>query len=221
MIIAIDGPAASGKSTLGFKLAVFLNYLFFDTGVMYRALTWEAIKTGRPITDEDSITQLAQEIQIDVLPPTKINSRPYTVLVDGQDVTEEIHRTEVDANVSQVSTYPGVRQALTIQQRRIGLRGNVVMVGRDIGTIVLPEAELKIYLDASVEVRARRRYQENLSRRENLPYEKILESVRRRDKTDSTRAVAPLYPAKDAIIIKTDGFGSEQVFKQVKGLLIK
>ena len=118
----------------------FLNYLFFDTGVMYRALTCEAIKTGRPITDEDSITQLAQEIQIDVLPPTKINSRPYTVLVDGQDVTEEIHRTEVDANVSQVSTYPGVRQALTIQQRRIGLRGNVVMVCRDIGTIVLPEA---------------------------------------------------------------------------------
>ena len=219
-IIAIDGPAASGKSTLGYRLAVFLNYLFFDTGVMYRALTWEAIITGQPINDESAITQLAQKIQIDVLPPSRQNGRPYTVMANGVDITDEIHCSEVDANVSQVSAYPGVRQALTLQQRRIGLRGNVVMVGRDIGTIVLPEAGLKIYLDASVEERARRRYQELLSHHNDATYEMILDSMRRRDKIDSTRSVAPLLPAPDAIIINTDGISSDQVLSQIKGLLL-
>jgi cytidylate kinase len=218
-IIAIDGPAASGKSTLAYHLAADLNYLFFDTGVMYRAVTWAAIKNGIPITDEPAITRLAQQVQIDVLPPSASDGRAYDVLVDGQDVTWEIRQPDVEGNVSPVSAYPGVRRAMSVQQRRIGMRGRVVMVGRDIGTVVLPEAEIKIYLDASVEERARRRYMEVLARGASASYEAILESMRRRDKIDSTRAVAPLCPAPDAITINTGGMSLEQVLQKVKELL--
>ena len=127
-IIAIDGPAASWKSTLAYHLAADLNYLFFDTGVMYRAVTWAAIKNGIPITDEPAITRLAQQVQIDVLPPSVSDGRAYDVLVDGQDVTWEIRQPDVEGNVSSVSAYPGVRRAMSVQQRRIGMRGSVVMV---------------------------------------------------------------------------------------------
>ena len=159
-IIAIDGPAASGKSTLGRRLADSLGYLFFDTGVMYRAVTWSAIQRGLEISDEAAVTSLAETVQIDVRPPSKEDGRACDVLLDGVDITWETRRPEVEANVSPVSAYSGVRQALAAKQRRIGLRGQVVMVGRDIGTVVLPEADLKIYLDASAEQRALRRYLE-------------------------------------------------------------
>jgi CMP/dCMP kinase len=220
-IIAIDGPAASGKTTLADRLAADLNYLFFDTGVMYRAVTWAAIKHVIEFTDETGITRLAQQVQIDVLPPSVSDGRACDVLVDGQDVTWDIRQPEVDANVSVVSAYRGVREAMSLQQRRIGMRGRVVMVGRDIGTVVLPEAEVKIYLDASVEERARRRYAEVQGRGENTSYETILKSMRRRDKIDSTRAVSPLCPAQDAIILNTDGMSLEQVLIKVKELLFR
>ena len=152
--IAIDGPAASGKSTLGELLAERLGYFYFDTGIMYRAVTWEALRRGILIGDESGITRLAESIQIDLLSPTEQDGRQFTVTVDGRDVTWEIRRPEVDANVSPVSTYPGVRAAVTPQQRRIAKRGRVIMAGRDIGTVVLPEANLKIFLDASVDERA-------------------------------------------------------------------
>lgn len=218
-IIAIDGPAASGKSTLALQLANFLNYLFFDTGVMYRAVTLAALKKNLAISDEIAITAVAERIQIDVQPPSIADGRLYDVIVDGEDLTWELRQPEVDADVSQVSAYPGVRTALTGQQRRIGLRGNVVMVGRDIGTVVFPDAEFKLYLDASVEERARRRYMEVLSRGDEARYESILASMRRRDKIDSTRTVAPLYPAQDAVIINTDGMNLNQVFDKVKDIL--
>jgi len=218
-IIAIDGPAASGKSTLGYLLAAHLKYLYFDTGVMYRAVTWAVLESGIAITDELAVTQLSEQVKIDVLPPSIPDGRAYDVLLDGKDVTWEIRRSEVDAAVSPISAYPGVRQAMTTQQRRIGQRGKVVMVGRDIGTVVLPEAELKIYLDASVEERARRRYKEVLARGENAFYEAILVSLSKRDKIDSTRAVSPLSAAQDAVIINTDGLSIDQVFKKVKRLL--
>lgn len=218
-IIAIDGPAASGKSTLARQLAEELGYLYFDTGVMYRAVTWIALQRGLAIQDEVAVTSLAQTIQIDVRPPSQQDGRGYDVWVEGQDITWDIRRPEVDANVSPVSAYAGVRKALSAQQRRIGQRGRVVMVGRDIGTVVLPEAGLKIYLDASAEERARRRYQELIGRGEPASYDDILANVRKRDHIDSTRQVAPLSIAKDALILDSDGLSISQVLERVREMV--
>ncbi|MDD2923171.1 MAG: (d)CMP kinase [Anaerolineales bacterium] len=215
-IIALDGPAASGKSTLGQTLANALGYLFFDTGIMYRAVTWIALEHDMDVRDETSITQLAQGAHIDIMPPSKADGRTCDIIVgDTDDVTWDIRSGEVDANVSVVSAYAGVRKALTEQQRRIGLRGKVVMVGRDIGTVVLPEADLKIYLDASAEERAQRRYDELIARGQQADYDEILQKVIERDKIDSTRAVAPLRPADDAVIVDSDKMDAEQVFAHV------
>ncbi len=217
-MIAIDGPAASGKTTLGRRLADYLGYLFVDTGVMYRAVTWAALQRGIDIHDEARVTALAEEVQIDILPPSQNDGRFYDVRIDHQDITWEIRNPQVEASVSIVSAYPGVRRALTPQQRRIGLRGRVVMVGRDIGTVVLPEAELKIYLDASPEERARRRFEELQARGETADYDTILQKVRERDQIDSTRQVAPLQAAPDAIHIDSDGLTAEEVFERVREL---
>ena len=217
--IAIDGPAASGKSTVGKLLAERLGYLYFDTGVMYRAVTWACLKRRIPIAEEEAVTRLAQELHIDVTRPTLADGRQYTVLVDGVDVTWEIRRPEVDANVSPVSAYPGVRAALTAQQRRIGAAGKVVMVGRDIGTVVMPDAELKIYLDAAVEERARRRYREMLARGEEADYGAVLQGMQRRDVIDSTRATAPLRPAPDAVVIDSTCMSIEEVVQTIENLL--
>ncbi len=218
-IIAIDGPAASGKSTLGQTLAEALGYLFFDTGVMYRAVTWLAITQKVNIDDESAITKLAEQANIDVQPPAIQDGRLYTVMVDGRDITWDIRSPEVERHVSPVSAYPGVRKALSAQQRRIGLRGKVVMVGRDIGTVVLPEAGLKIYLDASAEERARRRYKELLGRQEPADYDAILQAMRRRDQIDSGRTVAPLRPAEDAHILCSDGLDAGQVLAATLSLV--
>jgi cytidylate kinase len=217
--ITIDGPAASGKSTLGHRLAQALGYLYFDTGVMYRAVTWLALNQGMDIGDEAAITTLAERAQIDVLPPSVEDGRAYTVLVDGQDITWDIRLPEVEAYVSPVSAYPGVRKALSAQQRRIGQRGKVVMVGRDIGTVILPDADLKIYLDASVEERARRRFVELHGRGQPADYEEILQAMRRRDEIDSQRKVAPLRPAEDAIILCSDGLNADQVLERAKSMV--
>jgi cytidylate kinase len=217
-IIAIDGPAASGKSTLGRRLADSLGYLFFDTGVMYRAVTWGALQRGLEIKDEAAVTNLAKTAQIDVRSPSKDDGRACDVLLDGVDITWETRRPEVEANVSPVSAYRGVRQALASQQRRIGLRGRVIMVGRDIGTVVLPEADLKIYLDASAEERARRRYKEILQRGGQADYKQILAGVRRRDEIDSTRTFSPLSAAEDAIILDSDKLNADEVFAKVEAL---
>jgi cytidylate kinase len=218
-MIAIDGPAAAGKSTVGELLAAELNYLYFDTGVMYRAVTWAALQRNIPIEDEAAVSRLAEEVRIDVAQPIVHDGRQYTVCVDGEDVTWNLRRPEVDFGVSPVSAYPAVRAALTAQQRRIGLRGKVVMVGRDIGTVVLPEAPLKIYLDATVEARARRRYLENQQRGQKARYADILRAMRRRDRIDSQRQTAPLRPAADAVIIDTTDLQIAQVMAQVYKLL--
>ncbi len=217
-IIALDGPAASGKSTLGNKLANSLGYLFFDTGIMYRAITWIALQRDMNLKDEAAVTDLAQKAQIDIRPPSKNDGRACDVVIGDKDVTWDMRGSEVDANVSVVSAYAGVRQALSEQQRRIGLRGRVVMVGRDIGTVVLPEADLKVYLDASAEERAKRRYDELIARGEKADYDEILRKVIERDRIDSTRAVAPLRPADDAVIIDSDKMDVEQVFSKVMEL---
>lgn len=218
-MIAIDGPAASGKSTVAEQIAHWLSYLFFDTGVMYRAVTYAAMERLGAVDDEARVTQLAGEIVIDVKEPSVKDGRNCDVLVDGLDVSWVIRSAQVEANVSQVSAYAGVRRELTLQQRRIGQRGSVVMVGRDIGTVVLPEADLKIYLDASVEVRAKRRYDEVIKRGGNSSYEEILASMKRRDQIDSNRAVAPLRAAEDAIVINTDALNAEEVVDQIKSYI--
>ncbi len=214
-VIAIDGPAASGKSTLGAELARRLGYLYVDTGAMYRAATLAVLRRTISVEDERAVTGLVSEIEIDVGPPTKNDGRQNDILVDGEDVTWEIRSPEVDRNVSQVSMYSGVRDILTRRQREIGKRGKVVMVGRDIGTVVLPDADLKIYLDASAEARARRRYLENEVRGNSLSYEEILQAVKRRDRIDSTRELAPLRAAEDAIVVDSTQLNITQVFDRV------
>jgi len=217
-IIALDGPAASGKSTLGRSVADALGFLFFDTGVMYRAITWIALQHDMDLSNESAVVTLAQTAQIDIRPPSKNDGRACDVLIGDKDVTWDMRDGSVDANVSVVSAYAGVRKALSEQQRRIGLRGKVIMVARDIGTVVLPEADLKIYLDASAEERARRRYDEIIARGEQADYDEILRKVIERDRIDSTRAVAPLRPAEDAIIIDSDKLTAEQVLTRVMEL---
>jgi CMP/dCMP kinase len=213
--IAIDGPAASGKSTIGAAVAEKLGYLYFDTGVMYRAVTCVALFRSIPIENEAAVTTLAEQVQIDFLKPTADDGRQYTILADGQDITWDIRSRAVDANVSPVSAYAGVRRAMTQQQRRIGLQGHVVMVGRDIGTIVLPEADLKIYLDASEEERARRRHRERVVRGEQVEFESVRQEIRKRDQIDSSRAVAPLKQADDAIYLDSTGLDVPDVIARV------
>lgn len=217
-IIAIDGPAASGKSTLGLRLAEALHYLFFDTGVMYRAVTWLVLDRGVDVYDEAAVTALAENVPIEVAPASAADGRTGDVMVEGKDITWETRSRRVEAYVSIVAAYPGVRKALSQQQRRIGLRGNIVMVGRDIGTVVLPEADLKIYLDASAEERARRRYDELIARGKHADYDEILAKVIERDRIDSTRDVAPLKAAEDAVVLDSDQLNADQVFEQALAL---
>lgn len=205
LTIAIDGPAASGKSTLAKALADHLGYLYFDTGALYRAVTLAALRRKIALENAEALATLAKNLSIDVLPASEDDGRFYDVLIDGEDRTWAIRMPEVDANVSQVSAYAGVREALKEEQRRIGLRGGVVMAGRDIGTVVLPEADLKLYLDASVEERARRRHAELSAHGENGSLAEVEKSMRQRDKIDANRAVAPLRPAEDAITLTSEG----------------
>ena len=217
--IAIDGPAASGKSTVAQILAAERDYVYFDTGVMYRAVTWAALERGIAIEDEMAVADLALRLRIDVLAPTLDDGRQYTVLADGEDITWAIRSEAVDRNVSPVSAYRGVRQALTIQQRRIGSAGGVVMVGRDIGTVVLPEAEVKIYLDASVEERANRRHKEILGRGQASEYERVLADLKRRDAIDSSRQEAPLCVAEGATVIDSSDMGIDEVAAEIRRIV--
>ena len=217
-IIAIDGPAASGKSTIGAEVALRLGYLYFDTGVMYRAVTAVAHTRKIQIDDERAVTDLANNIKIDVLAPTIQDGRQNTILADGHDITRDLRSRRVDQDVSPVSAYAGVRAAMSAQQRRIGLQGRVVMVGRDIGTVVLPEAPLKIYLDANEHERAHRRQRDRLARGETVSFDDVLSEIRHRDNIDSSRSIAPLKPAKDAILIDSSNLAVDQVIERVMQL---
>lgn len=217
--IAIDGPAASGKSTIGTLVANKIGYMCLDTGIMYRAVAYQALKEGIEVADEPAVTGLAERIEIDILPETNQDGRQFDVMINGEDHTWDIRTAAVNAVVSEVSAYPGVRRAMTIQQRKIAEKGKVVMIGRDIGTVVLPDAELKIYLDASVEVRAQRRYIEDLGRGKDVCLDEVIESLRHRDEIDSGRAVAPLKPAEDAVIIDSDKMTVYEVVGYVMRIL--
>ncbi len=205
LTIAIDGPVASGKSTLGAALATRLGYTYFDSGIVYRALAWLALARGVDVRDEDKLVALAHEMRLEVRSPAVRDGRQFTVLLDGQDVTWAIRSREVDRHVSAVSAHPRVRAVLTERLRALAAGGGVVMVGRDIGTVVLPDADLKVFLTASAEERARRRAAELLARGEPADYEAILRELRERDAIDSGRQAAPLRPADDALLLSSDG----------------
>ena len=213
--IAIDGPAASGKSSVGLELSKRLGYLFLDTGVMYRAVTWAALKKGFDMNDETNISQLAADLKINITQPSNKVGSFNKINVDGVDVTRKITEKKVNDNVSQISKYKEVRNSLTIQQQKIAQKGNIVMVGRDIGTVVLPNANCKFFLNASVDERAKRRHREEIERGENPNFEEIQSNILKRDRIDSTRTLAPLIPAKDAIIIETDNKSIDQVVEEI------
>lgn len=217
-IIAIDGTAGSGKSTIGKLLADYLNYLFVDTGVMYRAVTLIALEKGIDISDELQVSHLAEGLDISIAVPSVDDGRDCDVIIGDRDVTWDIRSAAVDNHVSMVAAFPGVRKILSKKQREIGLQGDVVMMGRDIGTVILPEADLKIFLEASLEERANRRYRERVARGEKVDYESILSVMRERDQIDSNRDVAPLVAAADAIVIDTDGLSIDEVFNKILAL---
>ena len=218
--VAIDGPAASGKSTIARMLSEKLGYIYLDTGVMYRAVTWAALDRGILIEDEEAITRLAESLLIEVAEPAVDDGRQYTVYADGEDITWAIREAAVNREVSPVSAYIGVRRALTEQQRRIGAQGRVIMVGRDIGTVVLPGAEVKIYLDASVEERARRRHREFVARGEAVELKQVLLDLKRRDRIDSTRTKAPLRAAEDAVYIDSTQMTISEVTAAVEKIIL-
>lgn len=204
--ITIDGPAGAGKSTLGELLAQRLGYLYFDTGVMYRALTWAALQRRVDPGDAAGLAGLAQDLAIDIQPPTFADGRQYTVLVEGADVTWDLRGPEVDQNVSLVAKHAPVRAVMRARQRAIGMRGRVVMVGRDIGTVVLPEARLKIYLEASLGARAERRVAELRARGVAADAAAIAADVARRDALDQH----VMGRAPDALVLHNDALLPEQ-----------
>jgi cytidylate kinase len=208
--IAIDGPVASGKSTVGRRLAQRLGYRFVDTGAMYRALTWEAVRLGTDLDDEAALTRLAESTKIDIE-----SSEGSSVTVNGRDVTAELRSEPVERGVSPVSRVAGVRAVLVKKQQVMAAGGKIVMAGRDIGTNVLTGADIKIYLDVSVEEQARRRYNELLELGEKVEYQAILGGLVRRDKIDSNRSANPLRPAEDAVRIDTDKMDENGVVEYI------
>jgi cytidylate kinase len=200
-------------------LAVALNYLFLDTGFMYRAVTLAAFLNNVAVSDESAVTTLAQGLNIDVLPANEEgDGRFYTALLNGVDVTWDIRTAEVDQHVSQVSSYQQVRLNLVKRQRQLAARGQVVMVGRDIGTVVLPDAPLKLCIIASPAERARRRWQEKKNRGQEPDYDQILIDIIRRDEIDSSRVHSPMRPAEDAILIDTSERPPETILAEILAL---
>ena len=222
--IAIDGPGASGKSDVGKLGARKLGYQFLDTGAMYRALTWMALKLGLDPEDEESMAQLAVDTVIEVASPPPGSGGPQGVerchvCVGGEDATPHLRTPEVEANVSLVSRVAGVRREMVRLQRLLAQGGPIVMAGRDIGTVVLPDADLKVYLDASREERARRRRRQLATNGAAPSLESVRADLEKRDAIDSTRAVSPLRPAADAVVINTDGLSLEEVVEKVMSLV--
>ena len=211
--VAIDGPVASGKTTVGACVATRLHYAFLDTGIMYRAATWQAIQSGISAAEVTDLTLMAESMHISL---QQLNGSDR-LLVDGSDITDHLRDTEVDRNVSAVSAVTGVRQALIPHQRRVAKAGPIVMVGRDIGTVVLPDARTKVYLDASVDVRARRRHTELVASGAMRELEQVIADTVRRDRIDSERGA--LSVAKEAVVIQTDNLDLEGVVERIVNLV--
>ena len=206
--VAIDGPAAAGKSTVAKKVAEIKGYTYIDTGAMYRAFTWYCLEKGVDCQDEAACVALIPEVQIELKPD-------HVVLCNKQDVSRPIREPRVSGNVSYIASYKDIRLFLVDQQRAMAEKDSVIMDGRDIGTYVLPNAQVKIYQIASVETRAIRRYDENISKGIPCTLEEIEEDVRKRDYIESHRAFAPLQPAADSILLDTSFMSVEEVVNAV------
>jgi cytidylate kinase len=216
LVVALDGPGSSGKSSVGAAAALRVGYRFCDTGLLYRAVTWLSLLRDVSASDSAGLRALAGEVELAADKAGRLSS----VLVDGVDRTADVHTPPVDAAVSAVSAVPELRAALLERQRALAATGGIVMAGRDIGTVVLPDADLKLFLDASIEERARRRAEERGLESGSPEAEAILAALRERDRLDSTRSVAPLHPAADARIIATDGNRFEDTVDAVAGAIL-
>ena len=213
-MIAIDGPVASGKTAVGLALARELSYRLIDTGMMYRAITWLALERNVDLLDEEKLTELADAASIVLGQPTA-DGTPH-LRIDGIDITDKLRAPEVDRNVSLVSRVPGVRSAMVRRQREFANEGRLIMLGRDIGTVVLPDAPVKVYLTASARERAHRRHLELRDAGIDRPEAEILTELEQRDAMDSNRHVSPLKPAEDAVTIDTDDLTLEEVIQRVR-----
>jgi cytidylate kinase len=211
LIIAIDGPVGSGKSTLARRVAALMGYVYIDTGAMYRAVALKALRRGVPLDAADPLTALAAETRIDL----RAEDGGQRVYLDGEDVTSAIRTPEVSQGASKVAVIPGVRHVLVAEQRRAGARKGVVMEGRDIGSVVFPDAELKIFLTASPEVRANRRWREHQQKGDSIDLPRTLDEIHERDRRDSGRASSPLVRAKDAVVVDSTAMDPEEVARLV------
>ena len=218
LIIAIDGPAGSGKSTVARRVAATLGYIYLDSGAMYRALALKALERRVRLDDEAALEALARETHIVLKPATpeqEAAGLKNRVFLDGREATEEIRRAEVAQAASRLATIAGVREVLVSEQQRAGEGGGVVMEGRDIGTVVFPRAELKIFLDASPETRAQRRWKEHQEKGDSVTLLEVLQEVRERDKRDRERKVSPLVRAKDAMLLDNTAMGIEETARLI------
>lgn len=217
MIVAIDGPSGAGKSTVAKAVAKKLGFSCLDTGAMYRAVAWKALHDGITLDDETALGDIARNHEIS-FGHVEGDPVPRRVFIDGEEITDKIRTAEIDRSVSPVSAVPAVRQALVEQQRRIGSEGNYVVEGRDIGTEVFPQAEVKVFLTASAEERAHRRVRQNVDRGiGSIDYNEVLADIVRRDKLDSSRDTAPLRPAEDATVIDSTGKYIEEIIAMICG----
>jgi cytidylate kinase len=219
LTIAIDGPAGSGKSSVARVVAQRLGYLYLDSGAMYRALALKALQNnGIALTSEKELEQLARHTQIELQPVPATLRDPTVhnrVLLDGDDVTQSIRTNEVAQAASRVATVPGVRSVLVAAQQRAGASGGVVMEGRDIGTVVFPNADLKIFLEAAPEARAQRRWKEHNEKGEELQLAEVMEEVRERDQRDTERKVSPLVRAADAVLVDNTAMDVEETARLI------
>ena len=211
IIIAIDGPVGSGKSTVARRVAEMMGYLHLDSGAMYRGVAWKALRDGVPLDSPERLTALAEGVRIDLVP----NDGTLRVILDGEDITDLIRTPEVSHAASVVAVVPGVRQPMVAEQRRAGEQGGVVMEGRDIGSVVFPHADLKIFLDASPEVRAERRLRELREKGEPLELDKVLADVRQRDRRDREREMSPLVRAADAVVVDNTAMDAEETARVI------
>lgn len=216
-LISLDGPVAVGKSSVGSLLARRLGFHFFDTGLIYRAFTWRVIQSGLSSEDESGLFRLAGMTKFEFAAGRE---ERLSVLVDGKDVSSKLTRSEVEEEVALVSKVAEVRRKMVSEQRRVAQRGKLVMAGRDIGTVVLPWADLKIFMTASVEARAMRRYKELLERGRKAAYEVVLAELKRRDDNDIHRAISPLKAAADAVTIDTESLSLKQVVDRIYDLAV-